>query len=201
MLLTAQKIKELYGIHRNTLLNWEKKGLLKPFKTTGGKRRYKKEDIEKLLGMLEEKPKPKVVLYARVSTKKQEEYLKNQIARLEEFAKSKGWSYEIISEIASGVNENRRGLRKLLNKVKRGEVEKVIIEYPDRLARFGYEYIKFFFESFGVELIVLNGEGNEEDRTKELAEDLIAIVTSFAAMVYGSRGGKKRDNPKVQARV
>ena len=195
MLLTAQKVKELYGIHRNTLLNWEKKGLLKPIKTPGGKRRYKKDDIEKLLGMMEEKTKPKVILYARVSTKKQKDYLENQIAKLEKFVKSQGWDYEIISEIASGVNENRRGLKKLLNKVKKGEVEKVIIEYPDRLARFGYEYLKFFLESFGVELVVLNGEENEEDRTKELAEDLIAIVTSFAARIYGLHG-KEKNNAK-----
>lgn len=193
MLLSVKKVQELYGISRRTLINWEEKGLLKPYRTPGGRRRYKKEDIEKLLGMFEEELKPKVVLYARVSTKKQEEYLKNQIKRLEEFAKSKGWNYEVISEIASGVNENRRQLRKLLNMVKRGEVSKVVIEYPDRLARFGYEYLKLFFESFGVELIVLNGEENEEDRTKELAEDLIAIVTSFAARVYGSRGGKRKN--------
>jgi len=115
MLLTAQKVKELYGIYRNTLLNWEKRGLLKPIKTPGGKRRYKKEDIENLLGILEENSRPRVVLYARVSTKKQEEYLMNQIRRLENFAKSRGWNYEVISEIASGVNENRRQLRKLLN--------------------------------------------------------------------------------------
>jgi len=70
MLITAQKVRELYGLHRNTLLNWEREGLLRPIKTPGGKRRYKKEDIEKLLGLLEEQPKPKVVLYARVSTKK-----------------------------------------------------------------------------------------------------------------------------------
>jgi len=70
--------------------------------------------------------------------KKQEDYLKNQIRRLEEFAKSRGWSYGVISEIASGVNENRRGLKKLLNEVRRGKVEKVIVEHPDRLARFGF---------------------------------------------------------------
>jgi len=202
MLLTAKKVKEIYSIHRNTLLNWEKRGLLKPIKTPGGKRRYKKEDIEKLLGILEENLRPRVVLYARVSTKKQKDYLTNQIRRLENFAKSKGWNYEVISEIASGVNENRRQLRKLLNMVKRGEVEKVVIEYSDRLARFGYEYLKLFFESFGVELIVLNGEENEEDRTRELAEDLIAIVTSFAARIYGSREGKKRnDNPFLQTGI
>ncbi|MDI3540855.1 MAG: putative resolvase [Thermosediminibacterales bacterium] len=144
--------------------------------------------------MIEEKPKPKVVLYARVSTKKQEEYFENQIKRLEEYAKSQGWQYEVISEIASGVNENRRGLLKLLNKIKRGEVEKVVVEYPDRLARFGFKYLKFFIESSGVELIVLNGEENEEDANKELAEDLIAIVTSFAARIYSQRGGKKHAN-------
>ncbi|AAM23953.1 putative resolvase [Caldanaerobacter subterraneus subsp. tengcongensis MB4] len=191
MLLTIKKVKELYDISRITLINWEKEGLITPIRTPKGRRRYKKEDIEKLLGMLEEKPKPKVVLYARVSTKKQEEYLKNQIRRLEEYANSQGWQYEVISEIASGVNENRRGLLKLLNKIKRGEVEKVVVEYPDRLARFGFEYLKFFMESLGVELIVLSGEENKEEMNKELAEDLIAIVTSFAARIYGQRGGKK----------
>lgn len=193
MLLTAQEVKERYGLHRNTLLNWEKQGLLRPFRTPGGRRRYRKEDIERLLGMPEaaQPETPKVVLYARVSTRKQEKYLQNQIRRLKEYAEGHGWRYEVISEIASGVNENRRGLQKLLNRVKNGKVEKVVIEYPDRLARFGFNYLKAFFESHGVELVVVNGETHEEDRMKELAEDLIAIVTSFAARIYGSRGGKK----------
>jgi len=201
--LSAQQIKELFGIHRNTLLKWEKEGLLQPVKTPGGRRRYRRSDIEGLLGICEEKTeRADVILYARVSTKKQEEYLKNQIERLESFAREKGWNYEVISEIASGVNEKRRGLKKLLNKVRRGEVKKVVIEYPDRLARFGYEYLKFFLESFGVELVIVNGKDNEEDRHRELAEDLIAIVTSFAARVYGSRGGKKKnDNTSVQTGI
>ena len=203
MLLSAQQIKELFGIHRNTLLKWEKEGLLQPVKTPGGRRRYRRSDIEGLLGICEEKTeRADVILYARVSAKKQEEYLKNQMERLESFAREKGWNYEVISEIASGVNEKRRGLKKLLNKVRRGEVKKVVIEYPDRLARFGYEYLKFFLESFGVELVIVNGKDNEEDRHRELAEDLIAIVTSFAARVYGSRGGKKKnDNTSVQTGV
>ncbi|WP_457640935.1 IS607 family transposase [Persephonella sp.] len=194
-LLTIKNIKEAYGISRTTLINWEKKGLLSPIRTPGGQRRYRKEDIEKILQLTdkeENKPKTDTIIYVRVSTKKQEEYLKNQIERLEKFAKEKGYSYEIISEIASGVNEKRRGLRKLLNKIKRGEVKTVIIEYPDRLARFGYEYLKFFMETFGVKLIVVNGKEETEDLNKELAEDLIAIVTSFSARIYGTRGGKKK---------
>ncbi len=140
-MLTIKNMKGAYGISRRTLINWEKKGLMSPMRTPGGQRRYRKEDIEKILQLAdkeENKPKADTVIYARVSTKKQEEYLKNQINRLEKYAKENGYSYEVISEIASGVNEKRRGLRKLLNKIKRGEVKTVIIEYPDRLARFGY---------------------------------------------------------------
>ncbi len=101
MLLSVQKVKEIYGNNRRTLINWEKEGLITLLGTPKGRRRYKKEDIEKLLGMVEEKPKPNAILYARVSTKKQEEYLKNQIRRLEEYAKLHGWQHETISEIAS----------------------------------------------------------------------------------------------------
>jgi predicted site-specific integrase-resolvase len=65
-----QKVREIYSISRRTLINWEKEGLITPLRTPKGIRRYRKEDIEKLLGMIEEKPKSKVVLYTRVSTKK-----------------------------------------------------------------------------------------------------------------------------------
>jgi len=193
-LLTVKKCNEIYGLSRMTLINYEKKGLIKPLRTPGGVRRYKVEDIEKLLGMLENKQQELEtnLLYARVSTKKQVEYLENQVKRLKEYAKSNSWNYEVIKEIASGVNENRRGLQKLLNKVERGEVKRVIVEYPDRLARFGFNYLKEFLTAFGVELIVINGKEKEKERTQELAEDLVAIVTSFAAKIYGQRGSKKK---------
>ena len=188
----VKECKRIYGLSRMALINYEKKGLLKSLKTPGGIRRYRVEDIERLLGMLEDKQERVrgTILYARVSTRKQQPYLENQVRRLEEYAKSRGWEYKIIKEIASGVNENRRGLRKLLNMVKRGEVERVVIEYPDRLARFGFNYLKEFFEGFGVELVVINGREGEKERFQELMEDLVAIVSSFAARIYGQRGSK-----------
>jgi predicted site-specific integrase-resolvase len=191
-LLSVKECKEIYGLSRITLINYEKKGLLKPVRTPGGVRRYRVEDIERLLGMLEDKQERagKTILYARVSTRKQQPYLENQVQRLEEYAKSRGWEYEVIKEIASGVNENRRGLQKLLNMVKRGEVERVVVEYPDRLTRFGFHYLKEFFDGFGVELIVINGREGEKERVQELVEDLVAIVSSFAAKIYGQRGAK-----------
>jgi putative resolvase len=194
-LLSVKECKGIYGLSRIALINYERKGLLKPLRTPGGIRRYRVEDIERLLGMLEDKQERirGTILYARVSTRKQQPYLENQVRRLEEYAKSRGWEYKIVKEIASGVNENRRGLQKILNMVKRGDVERVVIEYPDRLARFGFNYLKEFFEGFGVELVVINGREGEKERFQELMEDLVAIVSSFAARIYGQRDSKNVD--------
>lgn len=115
MLITIKYIRDYYSLSRISLINWEKQGLLKPYYTPGGRRRYKREDIEHLLGIKKESPvKPAVVCYARVSTAKQKDYLDNQMQRLKSYCKAKGYrDYHIISEIASGVNENRRELRTL----------------------------------------------------------------------------------------
>ena len=87
-----------------------KKGLITPVRTPGEIRRYKVEDIERILGIIEEKSSAKKsILYERVSTRKQEEYLKNQIKRLEECAQLNNWDYEVIQKIASGVNEIGEG--------------------------------------------------------------------------------------------
>jgi len=170
-LLTIKKCEEIYGISRISLINYEKKGLIIPVRTPGGIRRYRVEDIEQILGIIrkENKNDRKTILYARVSTRKQEEYLKNQVKRLEEYAKLNNWNYDIIQEIASGVNENRRGLEKLLNMVERGEVERVVIEHPDRLARFGFNYLKKFLSAFGVKLIIINGNNEEKEKNNRIS--------------------------------
>jgi len=117
MLLTQKQIQEIYQLSRMTLLKWEKEGIICPVRTPRGTRRYRKHEIDETFGLVEKASKQQyeVILYARVSTKKQARYLENQIQRLEKYAKSKKYSYEVISEISSGVNEKRRGLKKLLN--------------------------------------------------------------------------------------
>jgi len=82
--------------------------------------------------------------------------------------------------------------------VERGEVERVVIEHPDRLARFGFNYLKNFLSAFDVKLIIINGNNEEKERTIELAEDLVAIVTSFAAKIYEKKEDlKTNDNSTV----
>jgi putative resolvase len=170
ILLTPLQIRRLYGLHPNTLLKWERHGLIRPLRTPGGRRRYRREDVEALLGLEEARRlAPQVVLYARVSTRKQEAYLQNQIVRLEAWAKENNLRYEVVAEVAGGVNEKRRGLLKVLNRVKRGEVEAVVVEYEDRLARFGVDYLRAYLEAFGARLVVLNGEEHPEDLRRVLS--------------------------------
>lgn len=95
----------------------------------------------------------------------------------------------IYTEIASGLNENRRELTKLLKEAHKGNIDIIIIEYKDRLARFGYKYLEQYFLSHKVAIEVI--ETNEEKSPREeLVNDMIAIVTSFSARIYGKRGGR-----------
>ncbi len=110
--------------------------------------------------------------------------------RLRAYAREKG--YRVVAEysdVASGLNQNRRGLERVLKSAERGEFRKFLIEYPDRLARFGYAYLERHVKYCGVEIEVSRKE--PEDAHTELVQDLLAIVTSFSARLYGARGGRK----------
>jgi putative resolvase len=131
------------------------------------------------------------VLYARVSTQKQANSgnLARQIERLTDYAMKKKYpTSHVFKDIASGLNENRQGLQRLLRVVKE-QPSIVIVEYKDRLARYGFHYLKQYIEDFGGQLLIM--EEVEKDENQELVEDLITITTSFSVRIYGKRGGKK----------
>jgi hypothetical protein len=89
-----------------------------------------------------------------------------------------------------GFSQNRWGLERVLKSAERGEFRKFLIEYPDRLARFGYAYLERHVKYCGVEIEVTSRKEPEDAHT-ELVQDLLAIVTSFSARLYGARGGRK----------
>ncbi|HAG08515.1 MAG TPA: IS607 family transposase [Desulfotomaculum sp.] len=193
-LLTISKAAKKLGVHPNSLRNWEKQGLIKPVRLPGGQRRYSVDELNWLLqsGRLDT-GQENVILYARVSTKKQADAgnLNRQIERLRQYAEEKG--YSVIAEytdIASGLNQKRHGLTNAFKLAEQGEYKKLIIEYPDQLARFGYLYIERHLRYCGVEITAI-AEKEPEDAQSELVRDLLAIVTSFSARLYGARGGKK----------
>jgi putative resolvase len=97
---------------------------------------------------------------------------------------------EVLKDIASGLNTQRKGLLKLFKLVEGRSVDIVLITYKDRLTRFGFEYIEEFFSTMGVKIEVVFGEEPKDD-AQELVEDLISITTSFAGKIYGIRSHKK----------
>lgn len=193
LLYIGQAAKKL-GVHPNRLRAWEKQGLINPIRLPSDHRRYPIDEINRILGTERIKTKSETaVLYARVSTKKQADAgnLNRQMERLRQYAQVHNFIIKAeIMDIASGLNQKRRGLANILKLTEQEEYKKLIIEYPDRLARFGYLYIERHLKYFSVEIICIT-EKEPEDTQSELVRDLLSIVTSFSARLYGSRGGRE----------
>jgi len=99
--------------------------------------------------------------------------------------------YVIVTDIASGLKENRRGLRKLIELAKRREIRAVVVAYRDRLT-IGFEYLKTLFNTLGVEVYVVFQE-ESKNYIQELVEDFVEIVTSFASRIYGRRSRRYKE--------
>jgi putative resolvase len=192
MLLKAKEIQEKYRIAHNSLLEWENKGILNPRRTAGGHRRWLEQDIQDLLQITEEKQVKRYAIYARCSTQKQKDNLDRQIERLKEHCKKNGYDdVKEYSEIGSGLNDNRRQLHKLIDAVLKGEVNHIVVEYKDRLARYGYKFLMRFFKGLGCEVEYLEDKATKDDN-EELVQDVLSLFTCFSARLYGKRGGRPK---------
>jgi len=111
---------------------------------------------------------------------------------LTQYCSSKGYKVvDVLRDVASGLKTDRRGLLKLFDYVVNRQVDVVVVTYSDRLTRFGFEYLEYFFKQYGARIEVAFREG-PKDAYQELVEDLIEIVASFAGKLYGLRSHKKK---------
>ena len=187
-LLRPKEACQLLGISYSTLLRWIREGKIRAVTTEGGKYRIPYSEIKKYLERREE---TRAVIYARVSSADQREDLERQINYLTNYATAKGYKVvEVLKDVASGLNAQRKGLLRLFKLVEGRNVDVVLVTYKDRLTRFGFEYLEEFFSTMGVRIEVVFGE-EPKDAAQELVEDLISIVTSFAGKIYGMRSHKK----------
>ena len=176
----------MLGISYTTLRDYVRRGYIKPVLTPGGRWRFKEEDVERLIGVVRQR---RVILYARVSSNSQRDDLERQVRALEEWARQNNIAdYEVVTDIGSGLNEDRKGFKKLLKLAVERKISRIIVEYPDRLTRFGFKTIEELLKAFGVEVVVLNQE--DKDPREELVEDLTTIVSHFAEKLYGMRSHK-----------
>jgi putative resolvase len=124
--------------------------------------------------------------YARVSSASQKDDLATQVDLL----KQRGIE-TILTDIGSGLNENRKNYRKLLNMIVERKLSKIVIVYPDRLTRFGFSTLESFCGSFSVKIDVLN-ETIYTTPQEELVQDLITIIAHVSGKLYGLRSHKSK---------
>lgn len=193
-MMRMKEASEYTGLSAQTLRKLIDEGKIRAKRIgSRGDRYVEKKELDHFMGRYPPAEPKGCAIYARVSTKKQKDTgnLDRQKSRLLDYCGSKEYKVvHTVEDVASGINENRRGLRKLVELSEKGEIDRIVVEYKDRLARFGYDYINELFSTHGVEIECVD-ENGEKSYEKELVEDMLAIVSSFSARLYGRRGGKK----------
>jgi predicted site-specific integrase-resolvase len=178
-----KQLSDKLQVSKETLRLWAEEGKLKTTKTEGGHRRYIYDE------KIDSKESRLKFIYARVSSKKQENDLKRQIESLQKLYPE----YKVISDTGSGLNFSRKGFCKLLEAIITGTVAEVVVAYKDRLCRFGFELFENLCKHFSTTITIINNN-NDKSSTQELAEDLLSIITVFTARFYGKRKYNSNNN-------
>ena len=189
---SSKDVTKILGVTAQTLRNWDKEGKLKPSYTKSNGYRYYSEDV--ILSYTQERKTKKdvnVVLYARVSSKKQQDDLERQISNLKEYAKDKYEKYDVISDIGSGINYEKPGLKKLIEMINKKQVDVIVVLYKDRLLRFGFELVEYFAKLNNVKIEAIDKIDKNQDQ--ELVEDLVQIITVFSCKLQGKRKKKTKE--------
>jgi len=200
-LLALTKAAEALGVHRNTLRDWADEDKIPHVRTVGGHRRFKQSDIDRLLGNLpiDKQQTERVVIYCRVSSHDQKKSgdLERQAGRVTIHSITKQYKLvEVLQDVGSGMSDTRPKLRKLFKLVNAHEIDRVVVEHKDRLTRFGFNLVNAYFNSHGVTIEWTQevlGKGYQE----ELVEDILTLMSSFSAKIYGKRSAERRKAKKA----
>ena len=185
-------IKQECQISYMTLKRWKDEGKIQYKKLSDKKILY---DIDSILKNINEQNNRKNVIYARVSTTSQKSNLDHQIELIKSYMLSNGIKVdEIYSEIASGLNEDRQELNRLIQNIKENKINNVYVSFKDRLTRFGFNYFKNIFAMYNTNIIILDEqEETNKDFQQELVEDLISIVHHYSTKLYSNRRKKMKE--------
>lgn len=183
---TIGRFAEKIGKTVQTLRNWDKKGILKPAYITKGKHRMYSE--EQLISVLQKQIKETRINigYARVSARHQSDDLTRQKELLELYLTKQGIPFQIISDIGSGINYKKQGLKELLKLIASNQVSTVYVVYKDRLLRFGNELLEEFCRLHGTKIEVINCS-RETTIQEELVDDILNIIHVFSCRMNGKR--------------
>jgi putative resolvase len=193
---TGREASQMLGISQTRLRYYADKQKIECIRTPGGARRYNVEQFirDNAVFLSGQHDRRKSIIYARVSTRKQQRDLENQV----EFLRSKFPDFEVITDIGSGVNFNRRGFKRILELAVSGDVKTVAVAYKDRLCRIAFDLVEWVLQRHGCETIVVQDPQVREGPDAEFVDDVISIIHSFSARTYGHRSyrtnGRKEDD-------
>ncbi|SJM36825.1 hypothetical protein A1019T_00792 [Psychrobacter pasteurii] len=179
------------GVSVSTLRRWDETGVLVAQRTPKGHRRYDLSKINPNLTRNKVEQQRKTIAYARVSSHDQKSDLQRQIEMLELYCSAQGWSFEVISDLGSGMNYHKKGLKRLLDDILDNKIDRLVLTHKDRLLRFGAELVFALCEARQVEVVIIN-QGENLSFEEELAQDVLEIITVFSARLYGSPSKKNK---------
>ena len=180
---------KMLNVSVKTLQRWDNENTLKAYRNPKGRRYYTHEQYLSFTEASYNINK-RIVIYARVSTNNQKDDLNNQVEFLKNYANLKGLIVnEIITDIGSGLNYNRKKWNELINDCINQKVQTIIISNKDRFIRFGYDWFERFLLNYGVNIIIVNND--KLSPNEELIQDLLSIIHVFSCKIYGLRKYKK----------
>jgi excisionase family DNA binding protein len=195
MHLSIGKAAALLGVSVSTLRRWEADGSCLPaFRTSGGHRRHELAQLEASFHLNDSTNAPKsthALAYARVSSHDQKQDFDTQKKKLESYCMAHFESFEVLSDLGSGLNTRKPGLRKLLRLIFQRRLTHLVINHKDRLLRFGADLVFELCHHFGVEVIVLESPSEQSFET-ELAADVIELMTVFSTRLHDRRSHQNR---------
>ena len=184
--MSPKEFANRIGVSVKTIQRWDVSGKLIAHRTPTNRRFYTEDQYNKVMNIVEDDDTRKNVIYARVSSAAQKDDLKNQVEFLKTYCNANGVIInDVITDIGSGLNYNRKKWNTLVDEVISGKINKIYIAFPDRFIRFGFDWFKQFCEKFDTQIIVVNNEKHSPEQ--ELTEDLINIIHVFSCRSYGIR--------------
>ena len=198
--ITGKEATEKLGVHQRTLYQWDKKGWIETIRTDGNKRLYNVDkylrekkcnndvDCIKNLDNIDNIKGKLKISYVRVSSQGEKDDLERQKKQMKELYPE----HIMIEDIGSGVNLNKRGIRKIINLAIDGRIEELVVAYKDRLARFGYELIEDLITTYSKGKIIVINKKKDIKAEEELAYDVIQIMNVFTAKMNGLRKYNKK---------
>jgi len=203
--LGGKQASEVLGVHQRTLYLWENKNKIETIRTPGGKRLY---NVKKFLNENQNFIKnngltnninndKKNICYIRVSSLNQVDDLEHQRLLMTKLYPK----YEIIEDIGSGLNLNKRGITKIIKLGIEGKINEVVVAYKDRLTRFGFELLENLISEYsGGRIIILNKQ-KELKPEEELVQDVMALMNVYVAKMNGLRRYEMKKEVKNKGKV